>query len=141
MYDVLRIEVAVAAADSSEDLHLRQDLIGGLGVYNMKAGGDVSGSDTKFGANAGAGFDLKLGSASLYAEGRFHAIQEQRDVGTGPADELGHLRAERRELLAQGLELGGEGLDLGRHLGCPVHLRLLPGGGVRAGRPDHARDR
>lgn len=52
----------------------RPYLIGGLGVYNMKAGGDVSGSDTKFGANAGAGFDLKLGSASLYAEGRFHAI-------------------------------------------------------------------
>jgi hypothetical protein len=53
----------------------RPYLIGGLGVYNMKATvGDVSGSDTKFGANAGAGFDLKLGSASLYAEGRFHAI-------------------------------------------------------------------
>jgi hypothetical protein len=52
----------------------RPYLIGGLGVYNMRAGGDASGSDTKFGANAGAGFDLKLGSASLYAEGRFHAI-------------------------------------------------------------------
>jgi hypothetical protein len=53
----------------------RPYLIGGLGMYNMKATvGDVSGSDTKFGANAGAGFDLKLGSASLYAEGRFHAI-------------------------------------------------------------------
>ena len=53
----------------------RPYLIGGVGVYNMKATvGDVSGSDTKFGANAGAGFDLKLGSAALYAEGRFHAI-------------------------------------------------------------------
>jgi opacity protein-like surface antigen len=53
----------------------RPYLIGGLGLYNMKATvGDVSGSATKFGANAGAGFDLKLGSASLYAEGRFHAI-------------------------------------------------------------------
>jgi Outer membrane protein beta-barrel domain len=53
----------------------RPYLIGGLGMYNMKATvDDVSGSDTKFGANAGAGFDLKLGSASLYAEGRFHAI-------------------------------------------------------------------
>lgn len=53
----------------------RPYLIGGLGVYNMKAVGEgLSGSATKFGANAGAGFDLKLGSAALYAEGRFHAI-------------------------------------------------------------------
>ncbi len=53
----------------------RPYLLGGVGLYNMKATeGDVSGSDTKFGANAGAGFDLKLGSAALYAEGRFHAI-------------------------------------------------------------------
>ena len=53
----------------------RPYLLGGVGVYNMKAtANDVSGSATKFGANAGAGFDLKLGSAALYAEGRFHAI-------------------------------------------------------------------
>lgn len=53
----------------------RPYLIGGLGLYNMKATvGTLSGSATKFGANAGAGFDLKLGSAALYAEGRFHAI-------------------------------------------------------------------
>ncbi len=53
----------------------RPYLIGGVGMYNMKLTvDDVSGSDTKFGANAGAGVDLKLGSASLYAEGRFHAI-------------------------------------------------------------------
>ena len=53
----------------------RPYLIGGPGLYNMKATvNGVSGSDTKFGANAGAGFDLKLGSAALYAEGRFHAI-------------------------------------------------------------------
>ncbi len=53
----------------------RPYLIGGLGLYNMRATVDgASGSDTKFGANAGAGFDLKLGSAALYAEGRFHAI-------------------------------------------------------------------
>ena len=53
----------------------RPYLIGGLGVYNQRASIEgESASDTKFGANAGAGFDLKLGSASLYAEGRFHAI-------------------------------------------------------------------
>jgi opacity protein-like surface antigen len=54
---------------------VRPYLIGGVGLYNMKITvEDASGSDTKFGGNAGAGFDLKLGSASLYAEGRFHAI-------------------------------------------------------------------
>ena len=55
----------------------RPYLIGGVGVYNGKTTVDGLGSsdaETKFGANAGAGFDLKLGSASLYAEGRFHAI-------------------------------------------------------------------
>jgi opacity protein-like surface antigen len=52
-------------------------LIGGLGLYNGKTTVDGLGStdaETKFGANAGAGFDLKLGSAALFAEGRFHAI-------------------------------------------------------------------
>jgi len=55
----------------------RPYLIGGLGLYNGKTSLDGLGSSdsrTKLGANAGAGFDLKLGSASLYAEGRFHAI-------------------------------------------------------------------
>jgi opacity protein-like surface antigen len=55
----------------------RPYLIGGLGVYNGKTtveGFGSTDSETKLGANAGAGFDLKLGSASLYAEGRFHAI-------------------------------------------------------------------
>jgi opacity protein-like surface antigen len=55
----------------------RPYLIGGVGVYNGKTTIDGLGeseSETKFGANAGAGFDFKLGAASLYAEGRFHAI-------------------------------------------------------------------
>jgi opacity protein-like surface antigen len=54
----------------------RPYLIGGVGVYSGKTTvGDLSfDSETKFGANAGAGFDFKLGAASLYAEGRFHAI-------------------------------------------------------------------
>jgi len=54
----------------------RPYLIGGVGLYNGKTTVDDTSFDsqTKFGANAGAGFDLKLGSAALYAEGRFHAI-------------------------------------------------------------------
>jgi opacity protein-like surface antigen len=62
---------------TSEETHFRPYLIGGGGVYNFKLeGDDISGSDsqTKFGINAGAGFDFKAGSAGLFVEGRFHDI-------------------------------------------------------------------
>ena len=53
-------------------------LIGGGGVYNAKPkGDDVSStvdSQTKFGLNVGAGFDIKAGAAGLFAEGRFHDV-------------------------------------------------------------------
>ena len=55
----------------------RPYLIGGMGLYNGKTSIDGFGStdaETKFGANAGAGFDFGLGSAKLFAEARFHAI-------------------------------------------------------------------
>lgn len=56
----------------------RPYLIGGLGVYNGKTSIDGLGSsdsETKWGANAGAGFDVGLGKrAAVFAEGRFHAI-------------------------------------------------------------------
>ena len=56
----------------------RPYLIGGLGVYNGKTtieGVGSSESETKWGANAGAGFDVGLGKhAAVFAEGRFHAI-------------------------------------------------------------------
>jgi opacity protein-like surface antigen len=53
-------------------------LIGGLGVYNMRASVDGvgSGSDTKFGFNGGLGVDVGVGPAKLYAEGRLHAIMK-----------------------------------------------------------------
>jgi opacity protein-like surface antigen len=56
----------------------RPYLIGGLGVYNGKTTIDGLGSSesqTKWGANAGAGFDVGVGKhAAVFAEGRFHAI-------------------------------------------------------------------
>jgi opacity protein-like surface antigen len=55
----------------------RPYLLGGVGLYNWKASIDGLGStdsQTKFGLNAGAGFDFGLGKAKLFAEGRFHAI-------------------------------------------------------------------
>ena len=57
----------------------RPYLIGGLGLYNGKTtitGLGSSDSQTKFGINAGAGFDFGLGKAKLFAEGRFHAIMK-----------------------------------------------------------------
>lgn len=52
-------------------------LIAGGGVYNMKAkvdGGGDTGSDTKFGVNGGAGFNMAAGSATVFLEARFHNV-------------------------------------------------------------------
>ena len=63
---------------TSEESRLRPYLIGGVGMYNLDLKGkDVpttASSETKFGINAGAGFDFKAGAASLFAEGRFHDV-------------------------------------------------------------------
>jgi outer membrane protein with beta-barrel domain len=64
---------------SSEETRFRPYLIGGGGVYNIKQKGDdvnplIDDSQTKFGINAGAGFDIKAGSAGLFVEGRFHDV-------------------------------------------------------------------
>jgi len=64
---------------TSEESKFRPYLIGGGGVYNFKVKGDdvpdgIDDSETKFGINAGAGFDFKAGSAGLFIEGRFHDV-------------------------------------------------------------------
>ena len=65
---------------TSEDSRFRPYLIGGGGVYNLKTTGNVTpgtlfeGGVTKFGINAGAGFDFKAGGAGLFLEGRFHDV-------------------------------------------------------------------
>ena len=62
---------------TSSESTFRPYLIGGGGVYNLKAtGNDAAGDDsrTKFGINGGAGFDIKAGSAALFAEARFHNV-------------------------------------------------------------------
>ncbi len=65
----------------------RPYLIGGLGVYNGQTTVDGLGSSdsqTKFGFNAGAGFDFGMGKAKLFAEARFHGIMKGiADVTTG----------------------------------------------------------
>ena len=62
---------------TSEETPFQPYLIGGGGVYNLKQTGDDAITDesfTKFGINAGAGFDVKAGSAALFVEGRFHNV-------------------------------------------------------------------
>jgi hypothetical protein len=67
---------AVYKFETSEESRFRPYLIGGGGVYNLKETGSdaLGGSSTKFGINAGAGFDFKAGSAGLFVEGRFHDV-------------------------------------------------------------------
>lgn len=67
---------AVYKFESSEDTRFHPYLIGGAGIYNAKETGDdaLEGSSTKFGINAGAGFDFKAGGTGLFIEGRFHNI-------------------------------------------------------------------
>lgn len=67
---------------TSEESSIRPYIIAGGGVYNVKTTGSdnvgtvvgTSNSTTKFGLNAGAGFDFKAGSAGLFIEGRFHDV-------------------------------------------------------------------
>lgn len=63
---------------TAEGTRFQPYLIGGGGVYNLDAKGDdvPSGidSETKFGINAGAGFDIGVGAAALFLEGRFHNV-------------------------------------------------------------------
>jgi opacity protein-like surface antigen len=61
----------------SEETKIRPYLLGGGGVYHVKAKPTVgtSSSVTKFGLNAGAGFDLDFqNNIGLFIEGRFHNV-------------------------------------------------------------------
>jgi hypothetical protein len=60
----------------SPETRFRPYLIGGVGVYNLKLKPDVgpSPSDTKFGLNAGAGFNVQASGVGLFVEGRFHNV-------------------------------------------------------------------
>ena len=69
---------------TSEGSKFRPYLIAGGGIYNFKlvSGNDVAGpgvgntgnTTTKFGLNAGAGFDIKAGGVGFFAESRFHDV-------------------------------------------------------------------
>ena len=67
---------AVYGFTVSEETKFRPYLIGGLGIYNINPDADVLDSETKFGINAGAGFNVPVGQGStrLFAEARFHNV-------------------------------------------------------------------
>jgi hypothetical protein len=67
---------AVYRFASSKESRFRPYLIGGGGIYNSKETGSdaLGGSNTKFGVNGGAGFDVPVGGAALFLEGRFHDV-------------------------------------------------------------------
>ncbi|MGH7497773.1 MAG: outer membrane beta-barrel protein [Gemmatimonadales bacterium] len=65
---------AVYKFKTSEGSRFRPYLIGGGGVYNAKPKNPTGTSQTKFGFNAGAGFDIKAGGVGLFAESRFHDV-------------------------------------------------------------------
>lgn len=69
---------AVYNFQTAEASRFHPYLIGGIGVYNLDLKGDDAPlnveSTTKFGINAGAGFNFSAGSASLFIEGRFHDV-------------------------------------------------------------------
>jgi len=61
----------------AKETKIRPYLLGGGGVYNAKTKGSGTSlpSETKFGINAGAGFDINFGqSLALFVDGRFHNV-------------------------------------------------------------------
>lgn len=72
----------------------RPYLIGGLGLYNGKTtitGVGSSDASTKFGLNAGAGFNFGMGKAQLFAEGRFHAMFKSLTDPTTGAEKTAYM--------------------------------------------------
>jgi hypothetical protein len=67
---------AVYTFSVAPETQFRPYLIGGAGVYNIKAKPDLgsSFSDTKFGINIGAGFNFKTSGVGLFVESRFHNV-------------------------------------------------------------------
>ena len=77
IYGTANLVYTFKTAESSK---IHPYLIGGGGGYNMKNKPDTptatnpEESTTKFGVNAGAGFDMAAGGATIFLEGRFHNV-------------------------------------------------------------------
>jgi hypothetical protein len=93
---------------TSDETRFRPYLIGGGGVYNVDLGGedadlfDTEGQ-TKFGVNAGAGFNFAFGNVGLFLEGRFHNVFDAFGGGEADGTNLNFIP------ITLGLRFGGEG--------------------------------
>jgi len=91
---------------TSEETAFKPYLIGGAGVYNVKANPDAAGvpnrSVTKFGINGGAGFDIGRGPAVFFVEGRFH------NVFSGTINNIGGTSSASLIPVTIGIRFGGQ---------------------------------
>jgi len=91
---------------TSAETAFKPYLIGGAGIYNVKANSDAASvptrSVTKFGLNAGAGFDIGRGPAIFFVEGRFH------NVFSGTLDNIGGTSSASLIPITLGIKFGGQ---------------------------------
>jgi hypothetical protein len=89
---------------TSDETRFKPYLIGGAGIYNIKANPDVgpSASVTKFGLNGGVGFDIGSGPAIFFAEGRFH------NVFSGTINNIGGTSSASLIPVTIGVKFGGQ---------------------------------
>jgi len=79
---------AVYTFSVAPETQFRPYLIGGGGIYNVKNKPDlgISVSETKFGLNVGAGFNIKTSGIGVFVEGRFHNV-----LVSGPAPNFHYI--------------------------------------------------
>lgn len=96
----------VFTVPTSEETAFKPYIIGGAGIYNLKANPDAVGvpnrSVTKFGINGGVGFDIGRGPAVFFAEGRFH------NVFSGSLDNIGGTSSASLIPVTIGIKFGGQ---------------------------------
>ncbi len=89
---------------TSEETSFKPYILGGAGIYNLKSkpNGLSSSSVTKFGLNGGVGFDVGVGPAILFMEGRFH------NVFSGTINNIGGTSSASLIPVTVGVKFGGQ---------------------------------
>ena len=77
--DVRILDATLNAVVNIGQLPTSPYLIGGLGFYNSKFGGD--GSENALGVNLGGGLRFPIGDLSTFFEARYHRTLGDRDAG------------------------------------------------------------
>lgn len=89
---------------TSEETTFKPYILGGAGIYNVKANPDIGAtrSVTKFGLNGGLGFDIGSGPAVFFMEGRFH------NVFSGTLNNIGGTSDASLIPVSIGIKFGGQ---------------------------------